>query len=332
VAEDVRALARSLAKDIRDSVQQSTGQAVRESLKDVAEQAREGIRTWSPPRHHHHRSGLFPCCWGWGRSPWFPPSPPPGSPGSSPGDPAPAGPSWQPYRGGRRRPPGGPHEHRERPGWPAVRHRWDAATVLGLIAVVFGVGWLLGAVHAVHVSAEGVLALGLMLLGASLIITARTDWSLSRRSWPVWFGAGLIVVLMATSSSFGVGGALNDVSFGDKTVTAANGQKIHGGFGNLSVDASKLQTGQTINVSSVAGEMVVKNLPPDVPLTLNGHVVAGQICVYGRDVGNGVGVDVNQTFQPNSSAQVTAPAAVNPITIDAHQVFGQIRIGTQGCH
>jgi hypothetical protein len=66
--------------------------------------------------------------------------------------------------------------------------------------VLFGVAWLIGATGALHVSIEGVVAVGLMLLGASLVVTGRTDWSLSRRSWPVWLGAALIAVLVATSA------------------------------------------------------------------------------------------------------------------------------------
>ena len=105
---------------------------------------------------------------------------------------------------------------RTRQPLPPVRHRWDATTVLGLLAVLFGVAWLIGATGALHLSVEGVVAIGLMVLGAALVVTGRTDWSLSRRSWPMWLGAALIVLLIATSSTFGLGGALSSVSFGEQ--------------------------------------------------------------------------------------------------------------------
>ena len=145
---------------------------------------------------------------------------------------------------------------------PPVRHRWDASTVAGLLAVLFGVAWLIGATGVLHVSIEAVVAIGLMLLGASLVVTGRTDWSLSRRSWPVWLGIGLIGVLVATSSTFGLGGALDSVSFGNKTVTAQGGAlpsgTVHGGFGNLVVDLSHATKAGTVKVVSVAGNTTVQ--------------------------------------------------------------------------
>jgi hypothetical protein len=191
--------------------------------------------------------------------------------------------------------------------------------VIGLLVVLFGVAWLLGAVHALHVSAEAVVAVGLMLLGASLVITGRTDWSLSRRSWPVWLGGGLIILLVATSSTFGVGGAFGDVSLGNSTLTALpSGGTIHGGFGNVRVDASHWSSG-TLHVESVAGETYVENVPPGVQV--RARVLAGQICAYGTDRSDGVG------------AQWSNPPATSASTLilDVHQVFGQIVIGGRGC-
>jgi hypothetical protein len=204
-----------------------------------------------------------------------------------------------------------------------VRRRWDATTVIGLLAVLFGVAWLLGALGAVHVSIEGVVAVGLMLLGASLIITGRTDWSLSRRTWPIWLGAGLVAVLVATSSTFGVGDALQSVQFGNMTSTPNPAATVHGGFGNLTVDASRLGAGDTIKVDSVAGNTVIDGLPQDVPVRVDARVLAGQICVYGRTASNGVGASTNQTYAPAGTGGA-------PITLDVHQVFGQIGIGA-GC-
>ena len=105
-----------------------------------------------------------------------------------------------------------------------------------------------------------------MVLGASLVVTGRTDWSLSRRSWPVWLGLGMLVVLIATSTTFGLGGTLNGITFGNRTVAVSTAQlpanTVHGGFGNLTVNVNggSLANSQTVRIVSVAGNTTV-NLP-----------------------------------------------------------------------
>jgi hypothetical protein len=352
VAEDVRALARSLANDFRDVFDQArrggqpTGQAVRHGLKGVADQVSRDLRAGLGGHRHDFRRDYYHGH-GWrGRPPWAPPPPPPGVPGSTAGTPGAVPPQWQ--RRGRSnwgRPPGyyrpprqyQPRPQQPRPPRPPVRHRWDATTVLGLLAVLFGVAWLLGAVHAVQVSVAAVVAIGLMLLGAALIVTGRTDWSLSRKTWPVWLGAGMIVVLLATSSTFGTAGALQDVSFGNMGSTPSNNRTVHGGFGNLTVDASKLAAGNTLTVDSVAGRTLIQNLPPDTLVTVNARVLAGQICVNGSDAADGVGQSASRHFTtppaPNStpgSKQAGLDSSA-PITVNVHQTFGQILVGSSGC-
>jgi hypothetical protein len=354
VAEDVRALARSLANDFRDVFDQArrggqpTGQAVRHGLRGVADQVSRDLRAGLGGHHRHdfHRGYYYGPGWR-GRPPWAPPPPPPGVPGSTAGTPGAGPPQWQ--RRGRSNwgPPGSyrpprqyqPRPKQPRPPRPPVRHRWDATTVLGLLAVLFGVAWLLGAVHIVHVSVAAVLAIGLMLLGASLIVTGRTDWSLSRKSWPVWLGAGMVVALVATSSAFGINGALQDVSFGNVHETATAGQTVHGGFGNVTVDASKLAPGDTLAVDSVAGQTFIQDLPANAKVIVNARVLGGQICVNGQDVGDGVSASVSghafTTPPPSGSSQGTTEANATsspaPITLNVHQVFGQILVGDTGC-
>jgi hypothetical protein len=215
-----------------------------------------------------------------------------------------------------------------------VRHRWDATTVLGLLAVLFGVAWLLGAVHAVHVSLAAIVAVGLMLLGASLIVTGRTDWSLSRKTWPVWLGAGMLLVLIATSSTFGTAGALQDVSFGNMGSTPSKSQTVHGGFGNLTVDASKLGPGDTLTVDSVAGRTLIDNLPANTAVKVNARVLAGQICLNGNNVADGISASISgRPFTTPPAPGTGLPGATNPdpITLNVHQVAGQILVGGSGC-
>jgi hypothetical protein len=226
-------------------------------------------------------------------------------------------PAGIPWAGPTRNRPG-----RQRAARPPIRHRWDATTVLGMLAVLFGVSWLIGATGVLHVSIEAVVAVGLMLLGASLVVTGRTDWSLSRRSWPVWLGVGLIALLVATSSTFGIGNAFSSVSFGNKTATVAGatGGVIHGGFGDLTVNVQKIPAGKTLKVVSVAGQTIV-DLPPHANFSVDARVLAGQICVNGRDVAHGVG----------ASYHGPTPASGPTLTLDVHQMFGQIVIGGRGC-
>jgi hypothetical protein len=346
VAEDVRALARSLTNDFRDVFDQArrggqpTGQAVRHGLRGVADQVSRDLRAGLGGHRHDFYRGHYHGH-GWrGRPPWAPPPPPPGPPGSTAGAPGAVPPQWRgrgrAYSGppGYYRPPRQyqPRPKPARPPRPPVRHRWDATTVLGVLAVLFGVAWLLGAVHVVHVSVAAVLAIGLMLLGASLIVTGRTDWSLSRKSWPVWLGAGMIVVLVATSSSFGTAGALQDVSFGNMGSVASNDHTVHGGFGNLTVDASKLAPGDTVTIDSVAGRTLIQNLPSGIPVTVNARILAGQICIDGKNAADGVSASVSRDRFATPPAPGTGLASsTDPITLNVHQVFGQILVAGSGC-
>lgn len=201
----------------------------------------------------------------------------------------------------------------------------------GLLAVLFGTAWLIGALGVLHVSIEAVVAIGLMLLGASLVVTGRTDWSLSRRSWPVWLGVGLIAALVATSSTFGLGGALDSVSFGNKSVSSQAGAlpagTVHGGFGNLMVDLSSATGSGTVKVVSVAGNTTVE-VPTSATVRVDARVVAGRICVGGRDVADGVGAQYHGQYH---DGQPSSGATTSSVVLDVHQVFGQILVGGQGC-
>ncbi len=375
VAEDIRALARSLARDFREAVDQSRaggnrpGEAVRHGLKGVAEEAKRGVKdTWADlgpfsgpcgpgkhwqrewARHNRYRSR-------YANRYWFPPAPSPGVPGSSPGEPVggvddrvgwPGGPGFGGAGGYGSGPPGsGPpgypsptpgapswnrqpqrqsHRKARRLGLPPVRRRWDGTTVLGMLGVLFGVAWLLSALHAIHVSAEGVVAVGLMLLGAAMIVTGRTDWSLSRRSWPVWLGFGLVVVLIATSATFGT----RSISFGTKSVPAIHsGQTVSGGFGNLTVDAAPLSGGGQITVTNVAGVVRVR-VPANTETVVNAKVLAGEICAAGIHRADGVGATVDGLhLTPASPASDGSSPPV--LTVNVHESSGQILVGGSGC-
>ena len=356
VAEEIGALARSLGRDFREAVDQairgghSPGRAVRHGLRGVHDEARRGLRdNWSGSYRRRPGRPWAPwgsgCGPGWGAPPryggrrsWAPPPPPPRGSWRRPAGESPTGGSGPPRASTG---PPGPDWSRDRPAAPAwsgprrtrqplppVRHRWDATTVLGLLAVLFGVAWLIGATGALHLSVEGVVAIGLMVLGAALVVTGRTDWSLSRRSWPMWLGAALIVLLIATSSTFGLGGALSSVSFGDKSLTATPGTTVHGGFGDLTVTLPPITQDSSIKVVSVAGRILI-NSPPNgsaYNVRVKSRVFAGQICVNGRNAADGLGAANQQTIP--TGRPVAGPPT---LTLDVHQMFGQILIMGPGC-
>jgi lysylphosphatidylglycerol synthetase-like protein (DUF2156 family) len=206
--------------------------------------------------------------------------------------------------------------------YPPVRRKWDAATIAGLLAVLFGTAWLLGAVGALHVPVEAVLAVGLMVLGAGVLVTARTDWSLSRHTWPVLVGLVLLGAVIATSSGLGVPGALRHISVGTMEGTAQAGKTVYGGLGTLTVDAKKVAAGSTFSVQSDAGQTTITT-KQRVPVLVHAQVLGGQICVDGKRQATGVDARVDEQFGGTPGAPV--------IVVDARQLFGQILIDGPGC-
>ncbi len=347
VAEDMRALARSLARDLWDATQsgRATGRPPSEAFRSGLRNAAHGARREFHRGLRNHRYGWGPP-WqqGWGppgpygryRRPPHPGSPDgTGAPGSPPGPDASAG-SAHTAAGGRYGPRPqaayGPWGGRARPArradrrgrpLPPVRRKWDATVLLALLVVVFGLAWLVGGTGIAHLSIEGVLAAGLMLLGAAMVVAGRTDWSLSRHAWPIVLGAGLVVALFATSATFGVSGALSHISFGNMHRTATGGSTVYGGFGQLTVDARGLRPEQTAHVQSVAGQTVVE-IPANRDVLVHAQVLAGQICIDGHDVSNGLGA--------SSGTYLAGPPGpqVPPANLYIHQSAGRIQVG-QGC-
>lgn len=335
VAEDVRALARSLARDLREAGMAAhrngrpAADALRQSLRDAAEDAR---REFGMGRSRRRPRG----CYGYGFGPWpgwgggrtggrpFPSSPGrgPGTPagpppGTGPVPPAGPGPGAPPWAGRSR------HQRQIR-SLPPVRRRWDAPLLFGLLAVAFGTAGLIGGLGLVHLSVEAVLAVGLMLLGAALVVAGRTDWSLSRHSWPVVLGVVLVVGLFATSSTFGVAGALPHMSVGTVQATPTAGRTVYGGVGELDVNLANVVPGGVVHVASVAGETIIQGRP-GVPMTVSAHILAGRICLAGT------GVDVGGIGQSVPPTLVGAAGNVRPIVVDVHQTTGEIVVGARGC-
>ena len=79
--------------------------------------------------------------------------------------------------------------------------RWSSRiAIFSASLVLVGLAWLGSATGVVRLSLETVLATALVILGAGMVLTARTDWSLSRKHWPMWLGLAVLLLVLAGGS------------------------------------------------------------------------------------------------------------------------------------
>jgi len=199
-----------------------------------------------------------------------------------------------------------------------LRHRHDGSTLIGLLAVVFGLAWLAAGTHVAHVSSKAVVAVALMVLGAVMVVTARTDWALSRKKWPILAGALLALALLFVSVSHTLPVGFRHPSIGSRVIAPTSWDQvptvIHGGFGrtlvNLASISGPLATPRTLSIDSAAGRLVIV-VPENVNVALEANVTAGQITVNGDTRTAGVGRSDVETLDP------TASGAVLTLRVDA---------------
>jgi hypothetical protein len=181
---------------------------------------------------------------------------------------------------------------------------------------VFGLAWLMAGTHLFRVSAEGVLAVALLVLGAAMVVTARTDWALSRRSWPVWLGAALLVALLVSTVSPRFGG-FRSLRIGSEASSYTSWDQlpstIYGSVGRTLVDLSGLPEpppqDTTLQIEGGIGGMVVQ-LPPNVRIHLDAGVGVGSISLNGIPLAKGLSSQVQQDLH------VGAPGPVLTLRID----------------
>ncbi|MHB8465201.1 MAG: hypothetical protein ACYDH6_14390 [Acidimicrobiales bacterium] len=292
VAEDVRQLARTLRSELRTA---------QRDARNAARQVRDDMR--QEFHHGHARPGHYA---GWSydgtrRAPRPPPAP-----------------VFMPPR-----PPRPPRAPRVRPSRPPVRHKHDGSTLLSLLLVLSGLAWLVSQTHLFDVSAEAVLAIALAVLGAGMVITARTDWSLSRRHWPVWLGAGLLVVLIAAANSAEISGGLSSLNMGPESFQPANWTAAKGEVDNfagpIDVDLTSLPgnpaADERLVVRDVFGPVRV-TVPASPPYHL--HVIGKAVFGPTRmPVQAGRSSDRIADFGPS-----TGPT----YTLDLRTVFGPLTV------
>jgi hypothetical protein len=334
VAEDVRALARSLARDVRSAVDRAreepadgqprtdrvsaAGRAARDELRMARAALRQAARGrhdrgcgWSEPPGLSGR----PRWDNWGRPRFSPPHSASAGTGTA---------STATIGQDRAERHAEPAARQPTPSLP-LRHRHDGSTLLGLLAVVFGLAWLAAGTQLVDVSAEAVLAVALMVLGVALVITARTDWALSRRSWPVFAGALLLVALIVSSSSPTLASDIRHLQFGSRTITASSWTDlpatVEGGVGETVVDLSAIHDPLTaprvLEVDGAIGNLMVR-LPADLAATLDAHIGAGSIMVNRMNVASGFRPTYNRTLNPGATGPI--------LTVRVRSGVGTVRV------
>jgi hypothetical protein len=187
-----------------------------------------------------------------------------------------------------------------------LRHRHDGSTLLGLLAVVFGLAWLVAGTHVAHVSTETVVALALMVVGGAMVVTARTDWALSRRSWPLAGGAALALVLLGLSASPSLPVGFRHLEFGSRIIAPTSWAEVpsdvHSGFGTTTVDLTgvvgTLPAARTLSVDSAAGRLEIV-VPDTLKVVLDARISAGQIEVNGLKTSGVRRVDT-ETLNPGA--------------------------------
>jgi lysylphosphatidylglycerol synthetase-like protein (DUF2156 family) len=208
---------------------------------------------------------------------------------------------------------------------PPLRHRHDGSTLLGLLAVVFGLAWLAAGTHLAHLSTEAVVAVALMVLGAGTVVTARTDWALSRRSWPMLGGAALAVALLVSTTSPNLPVGFHHLEFGSRTIAPATWAEVpttvHAGFGATVIDLSNLgppPQPTTLSADSAAGRLQI-NVPADLAVVVDAELSGGRIVIDGVAT-SGFGRTVHQVLHSTASGA--------PLTLHVRDGFGTLVITT----
>jgi len=333
VAEDVRELARTLRSELRTAKWEA---------KDAARQARREWRAYyrDNPHHQHHQhhwQGFDaappadappgpahpapPGSWGEWAARVIPHPPSPGPP-MAPGPPRmPAPPVWQPPR-----PPKAPKPPKvQRSKLPPVRHKRDGSTLISLLLVILGLAWLASETGVFNVSLEAALAVVLAVLGAVMVVTARTDWSLSRRHWPVWLGTTLLVVLLVSANGNAISSGLSSLHFGpvSQRITSwpTATEEVSNLAGPIRVDLTSLTPGthsELLRIRNTFGPISVE-LPQTAKgyeIKVDAHTAFGPVDLPGPPSSGRM--FTNQTYTVGSSGPV--------LTVDVRDAFGPINV------
>jgi predicted membrane protein len=188
--------------------------------------------------------------------------------------------------------------------------------VLGAILVVSGGIWLLDALDAFSIRASIVLPAVLAVVGLALIVGSFDG----PHNGLVVFGVFLTIAVVASavvpSGAFDGGIGQRDYVVTNQTDLVSNYDVA---IGDLTLDLSDLTLthSATIEVAVGTGQMRIQ-LPPDVPVSIDAAVEAGQVDLLGETAD---GLSVSRTY----TSPGFADAAVR-LTLDLNVVAGQIEV------
>lgn len=196
--------------------------------------------------------------------------------------------------------------------------------------MLVGLAWLSSTSGVFEVSLEGVLAAVLVIIGATMVLTARTDWALSRRAWPVLAGAVVILVLVGTSSAgTAIGAHLSSMQFGPQstapTLWADAATPITNLAGPVTVNllAVSPQPGdrdEVLRIRTTAGpvDLTVPTQPP-YHLRIHTRVAFGPVRIDDRQVSSGNFSDYTVDYPSAGAAgpllDVEVSAGAGPVTL-----------------
>jgi phage shock protein PspC (stress-responsive transcriptional regulator) len=206
-----------------------------------------------------------------------------------------------------RQPPRPPRRRRE----PSYLGR----LVVGACAVVIGLGLVLNNTGIIDLTAKGMLAVLVAIIGAGLVTGA---WA-GRARWLIFPGIALTFALMlATWAPAFVGGSYGDIVWQPQSRKALLPTYEHGA-GQAVLDLTEVQFDERpreVEVDVNFGKLLVV-VPEDVPVTSNAHVQGGEINNFGS---NTEGWDVGNTWSEGGEKDVGL------LTIDANVAFGQLEV------
>lgn len=226
----------------------------------------------------------------------------------------PAPPSWStPSWGGARTSAGAAYQtwQRRRSGPPV------GMITVALTLVAVGVAVMLGNAGAISLTVGSTLAIALTAIGAGLVVAA-----FLRR------GRGLLILLGLLLVPVVFAGSVVDEPLtggtGQRDYAPARAQDVQREYtlaaGQLTLDLGSAHLGAaptTVHVRVAMGQLIV-HVPPDLPLTVHGHVGAGRMELLGNDQD---GIQVDST--------VTSAGAIsdeNRLTLDLDVGLGQIHV------
>ena len=197
------------------------------------------------------------------------------------------------------------------PAAPAAR--WAGRLVLGLVLVLFGVGWLLEALG-VDVPWDIVLPAVLIGIGIMLVSTARSG---AGQVGLIVAGIVLTILLVfGTAIDIPLGGGV-----GDRTVRPSADRiepEYERGIGKLTLDLTEVAFGAIDSLDVRArvgiGQLVVI-VPADAPVRVEARSGIGSVRIYGQE-------------EAGFGAELSAPAPTEALAVrlEATVGIGEVRI------